>query len=190
MPEQEEHFIITFKDETLLEVEADRERVSALMTDGPIRLNIWVLPSEFGIFDGKKEAYGVLKFWKNGEAVLEEYGSEFIGDDVPLDLIFLNMYLEEKGWKFVIGNDLRDGSPAVWNRLIGIIFDVHEDFPEDIDYDDEEFDEEMSFVEYEKRLAQHRRPSFGSYRLIDFEEFKDHTFDFNKRKEEEEKRIF
>lgn len=190
MTDLETSFIITFKDETMIEADAEREGIGRLMNGGAMTLDIWVLPTEFGIFDGKKEASGLIKFWKNGEAVLEEYDSDFLADDVPCDLIFLNIYLEEKGWKFIIGNDLMDGQPTVWNRLTGIIFDVNEDFLEDVNINDEDFDDDISFVEYENKISSYRRPSFGAYRLIDFEEFKDHTFDYNKRTDEEKRRIF
>jgi hypothetical protein len=125
------------------------------MEGGPVTLNIWVLPCEFGIFDGQRESQGTIKFWKNGEAVLEDYSSDFIADDVPSDLIFLNAFLEERGWIFKIGNDLRDGHPDVWNRIISIVFDMTVD---DVEVEDDiEIDEDMDFVEFEKNLSQYRR---------------------------------
>jgi len=190
--ENDTRFVITFRDETLIETGVEKELVDPLMSSGPVAIGIWVLSSDFGILDGEKESQGVLKFWKNGEAVLDSYQSDFLSDDIAEDLVFLNMFLEKKGWRFVIGNDLRDGNPAVWNRIIGMVFDiVPEDFLDDYDVDeDEEIGEDMSFIEYERMISTHRRPEFSSYKLIDFEEFRNHTYDFNKRAEEEKNRIF
>jgi len=180
---------IMFNDLTINESDCERKSVEYLMGED-VRVNEWMLESEVGISNGVEESFGILQFWSNGEAILKEYMSGFTDEIVPVDAIFLQNYLKEKGWDFILSEELVEGTREYWDKFFSI---VEEDDMEEFDdeYPEEDFyGDEENFFEYAERMKEYRKPTANKYNMLSTTEFANHEYDFGKRTEREEENKF
>ena len=174
------------KDITINEADGHFDLVEKLMTTSTAApLGKWMLETEVGILRGSEDSYMVVQFWNNNECILKEFSTNFISEYMPVDLIFMHEWLKERGWSFVIDDDLRDSAPEYWMVFDQIITD-EEFVEEEIDYDDEDYDDEMDFIEYGKKMQEYKKPTVNKYSAVEeLPEFESHKYDLEKRAEEE-----
>jgi hypothetical protein len=176
---------INFNDITINETDGDLDEIKVLMDPGN-DLELWLLKSDFGIVGEGHDCFGQLEFWHNGEAVLTAYMTNYEGEIIPTDLLFLNMWVKERGWEFLIDYELRMYNFDFWARFDSM---VEGDEESNFEYDDD-IDDDMDFVEYQENLRNARKPKMKNVKMTDLKEFEDHKRDQIKRDENESKRIF
>ncbi|MFW5891111.1 MAG: hypothetical protein ACOCUI_02730 [bacterium] len=187
--------IIEFNDLTIIEADCSKSVVNKLMKEEG-ELEEWMLESEVILSNGLEESFGILQFWKNGEAILKEYSSGFYDEIVPVDLVFLKDYMSENGWDFLIDEDLVNGNPELWDKYFSVIGN-NDDNEEDIFLNEEEYDlendfygDDDNFVDYINSAKEYRKPSANKYNMSDIKEFRDHKYDLEKREADEKERKF
>jgi hypothetical protein len=171
---------IRLNDITLVETDALYQDVKKLMEHG-MHVDEWMLESQFGIIQGDSDSYGIIQLWRNKECILKSYATNFAQEYIPVDLVYLNGYMEERGWKFIIDSDLVRGNTEYWGRFFSAVVDPIED--DDID------DEDLDFVEYQGRIEEKYRATSNNYSIADLKEFEDHSYDYVKRSENEKEKF-
>lgn len=182
---------IFFSDITINEADCSRSVVDKLMNRDVPRGTEWMLSTEVAMTNGFDESLGALQFWNNGEAILTGFESGFTEEIVPVDAIYLNDYLSENGWDFVVDESLVEGNPEFWDKYFSAIEEDDDMLMEEDPYGDYDvFDEQDNFVEYAARLKEYKKPTANKYNVLNLEEFENHEYDLNKRKEREEDNKF
>jgi len=180
---------IFFKDQTINEASCFRSVVVELINND-MSVNEWMIESELGISSDLEESYGVIQFWKNGEAILKEFQSGFMDEIVPTDAIFLRDFIIDHGWDFVLSEELVEFGREYWDKFFSIIDEDNAEYDED-EYTDEDFyGDDENFLEYENNMKEYRKPTANKYNILNLREFANHGYDLDKRKEKEENRKF
>jgi hypothetical protein len=174
---------VNFNDVTINETDGILEKVKVLMDpDGD--LEIWLLKSNFGIIGSGADCFGEIEFWQNGEAVLMSYVTNYDSEMMPTDLLYLNMWVKERGWDLLIDYDLRQWNFDFWARFDGMVED-----DEDMNFEYPEDEDDMDFLEYQESLQKAKVPRMRTMGITDYEEFKDHKRDHDKRSENEKRKF-
>jgi hypothetical protein len=185
---------LTIKDITINEANGQFDHVEKLMIESTAApLEKWVIPTQFGLINGAEDSFGLMDFWNTGECVLMAYQTNFATNYYPVDLLFLYTWLKERGWNFVIDEDLRNMAPDYWASLDQVLSE-EEYVSEEVDYDDEDYDEvdeEADFLEYKRKMHEHNRPKATEYNMVEeLPEFKDHKYDLEQREKREKEALF
>lgn len=190
---------IYFSDMTMMDSDCQKNIIEKLMKESGA-INEWMIEGEIGLSNGQEESFAIIQLWNNGEAILQDFSSEFIEYTVPVDLIFLKEYFCERGWEFLINEDLVESEPEYWDSFFSIINIDNEDTIDNMeenkgydkynnnDSDDEEdyyYDDENSFLDYSEQLKDYKRPTANRYNILNLREFSNHKYDFEKRNENE-----
>ena len=126
---------------------------------------------------------------KGGDCVITAYSSNFNEVYVPVDLIYLNDYLKDKGWKLFVDDEVSRSDPDFWGRFFSIISeDDNDDVSSEFGYDDDD-KEELDFLEYKKKMEGNSRLRSNRMHISDLAEFHDHIYDYEKRQENEREKF-
>jgi hypothetical protein len=177
---------LNFSDVTINETDGEKDAVGALMDpDGDLEL--WLLKTEFGIIGAGNDGFGELEFWQNGDAILTFYYTNSTTEMMPSDLLYLNIWVKERGWDFLIDSDLRAQNMDFWMRFDGMVAD---DEVNNYEYDEDEYEDDIDFLEYQEKMKQFKVSKMKDIRMTDLKEFEDHKKDHDEREKNERDRIF
>jgi len=177
---------IFFSDNTIIETDGDRKKVNKLMDPHEKHVTEWMIESNVGLARGHVESLGVIQFWDNGEAILVDFQSGFVDEMVTIDAIFLNDYLSERGWSFLIDESVLGDNPQYWEKYFSITYEDDIDNHKTVEEDDGEED----FVEHVSKLKEYKKPTANKYNILSLPDFKDHDYDLEKRNKKEAENKF